>query len=849
MFRTIAITSLFTMALNVPTHAQQGDRRGEDQPTLPAAFDRPPSPARSAEEELESFLLPPGFMIELVASEPLVEDPVAMCFDASGRLWVVEMRGYMNDIDGSDETRPVGRIVVLVDDDLDGRMDRSIPFLENLILPRAIAPAHDGILFVEPPHLVHARDLDGDLRADDVRVLASGFGGIENPEHAGNGLSWGIDGWLECSQHPYRYRLIDDAHDIEIQRVRPHGQWGVAVDDLGRCWYSPNSEPLLVDLFPKHYAVRNDQEDRFHGVGVAVATSRRVRPAMRTPGVNRGYQKNVLDGTGRLSTFTGACGPGVYRDDLLGDDVRGDLFVCEVAGNLIKRFDITQSDDGTIAANPVDDPIEFLTSTDERFRPVQIMTGPDGSLYVCDMYRGIIQHRIYMTSFLRRQIEARGLESPAALGRIWRIVPEDGPLRSVVDLRGLDDTELLTHLFARNGTNRDAAQRLLIERDAIGTAPLIREMTRSSIDVENRLRGLWTLHALGVIDMEDLRFAGSDSNPMIRRAGLRISESTLSGKELLNRCRASLDDPVIDVRVQAMLSVSASDDPRVLEVLSRAFSSNPTSAAMESAIRSSLHGRRMELLERITRGEIILERTPTDQALLREATDQILRSQNPETTAELLAFAASASGEREWQRRIVIDRFASRMSLGGNSPRKVRITRPPPGWPELLMEAPSPTVVRARSIDEHLIWPHRNGYLDQVIQTTVDFNDPDSVLARGQRLYVNCLSCHQGDGRGLYPVYPPLAESEYVRGDPNDLISIVLHGLEGSITVRGLQYQQSMPPIALGSDEDVAAVLTYVRHAWGNQSPPITPSMVTKVRESTRDRKGPLRVEDLARPR
>ena len=129
----------------------------------------------------------------------------------------------------------------------------------------------------------------------------------------------------------------------------------------------------------------------------------------------------------------------------------------------------------------------------------------------------------------------------------------------------------------------------------------------------------------------------------------------------------------------------------------------------------------------------------------------------------------------------------------------------------------------------------------------MDFNDPDSVLARGRRLYVNCLSCHQGDGRGLYPVYPPLAESEYVRGDPSRLIAIVLHGLEGPITVRGLRYQQSMPPVSLGTDEDIAAVLTYVRHAWGNQAPSITPAMVSEVRDATRDRQGPLRAEDLVR--
>ena len=841
----VTFTTSLVLALSTTTHAQQGDRRGEDQPALPESFDRPPSPARTAQEELESFRLPPGFKIELVACEPLVEDPVAMCFDASGRLWVVEMRGYMNDIDGSDETRPVGRIVVLIDDDHDGRMDRSVAFLENLVLPRAITPTHDGILFVEPPHLVHARDLDGDLRADEAHVLASGFGGIENPEHAGNGLAWGIDGWLECSQHPFRYRISDQARAIHMQQVRPHGQWGVAIDDMGRCWYSPNSEPLLVDLIPKHYAARNEHQDGFSGVGVAVASSRRVRPVMRTPGVNRGYQRNVLDDSGRLTSFTGACGPGVYRDDLLGKDVHGDIFVCEVAGNLIKRFDITERDDGTIVANPVDDPIEFLTSSDERFRPVQTMTGPDGALYICDMYRGIIQHRIYMTTFLRRQIESRGLERPASLGRIWRVVPEDGEVRPVIDLTALDDEELVTHLFDGNGVIADNAQRLLIERGSISSAEAIRNIISGSPGVKDRIRGLWTLHRLGVVNPDDIHASMSDSDPMVRRTALRISESALDDRDLIELCRSSLGDSDHDVRVQAILSVGAVDDPEVLEVLSDGFSMDPDSPRMRSAIGSSLDGRQLELLDRISRGDLLLERTPTNRALLQDAVDQVLRSRDPGRTAEMLAFAAISSGERLWQRRVVIDRFASRMSLGSETPRKVEITRPPPGWPELLAEPPSPTVMRARSVDEHLIWPQRVGYLRSDMQKAVDFNDPDSVLARGRRLYVNCLSCHQGDGRGLYPVYPPLADSEYVLGDPSRLISIVLHGLEGPIMVRGLRYRQSMPPVQLGSDEDIAAVLTYVRHAWGNQSAPITPSMVSEVRESTRGRQGPLRAEDL----
>ena len=175
--------------------AQNGDRAGELQRDLPDAWRMPPSPPLSPEEAMESFVLQPGHRIELVASEPLIGDPVQIVFDASGDLWVCEMRGYMPDADGLGEEEPVGRIVRLRDLDGDGDMDESTVFLDHLVLPRAIAPAFDGLLVVEPPNLVYCRDTDGDGRADDSQVLVSGFGGIENPEHAGNGLRYGIDNW------------------------------------------------------------------------------------------------------------------------------------------------------------------------------------------------------------------------------------------------------------------------------------------------------------------------------------------------------------------------------------------------------------------------------------------------------------------------------------------------------------------------------------------------------------------------------------------------------------------------------------------------------------------------------
>lgn len=825
--------------------AQNGDRPGEVQPPLPEAFDRPPSPPRSPEQALASFTLQPGFRIELVASEPLIEDPVAMAFDASGRLWVIEMRGYMNDIDGSDETRPNGRIVVLEDDDGDGRMDRSTAFLEGLVLPRALAPVDDGILYVEPPHLVFARDVDGDLVADETRIIASGFAGIENPEHAGNGLVWGLDGWLECSQHPHRYRLHDGEGDIDVQRVRPHGQWGVSVDDLGRCWYSPNSEPLLVDLHPKHYAARNPNQSGFNGVGRAVATSKDVEPVMRTPGVNRGYQNGVLDERGRLARFTGACGPGVYRDHLLGADVEGDIFVCEVAGNLVKRFDVRTDDRGGVSAHPVDDPTEFIASNDERFRPVQVLTGPDGALYVCDMYRGIIQHRIYMTSFLRSQVEDRGLERPAALGRIWRVVPDDGERRDVPDLDAVDDEELAIHVTHPNGAVRDGAQRLLTERGSVEAAPVLRATLADAPLERDRLRALWTLATTRTVALPDLRIAAADPSFHVRRAALRVAEEALPAEELLALCDALASDEHDFVRVQVALTLGECDDDRALIRLPGLLEADPGLRPMRSAVLSSLAGREIRFLELIDRQDLLVERTPACRSLLSDLADSMLRSRDRRLVSALLTFGANRPEEREWHLRTILDRTGATMRLNSRNPRKVRVTEPPRGWPELIARGQTPIGQRALAIDEHLLWPEREMFLADDVGTSVDFGDPASVIARGKRMYVQCLSCHQTNGRGLYPVYPPLADSDLVLGDPAILAGIIMHGLEGRIEVQGRFYDQQMPPVPIRDDADIAAVMTYVRQAWGNDASPVGPDLVKAVREANAGRQGPLRPEDI----
>ena len=207
--RTMRLLVLSILLPAASALAQQGDRAGEHQAPLPADLAVPPAPPLSAQDAMSSFVVADGLRVELVAAEPLVIAPVAMEIGPDGRMWVVEMPGYMNDVSGSDELEPTGRIVILEDLDQDGRMDTRTVFLDELVLPRAVAIVPGGALVVAPPNLLHAIDHDGDGRADSTIVLDDTFAGRASREHAGNGLRYGMDNWLHCSQHPWEYRFID----------------------------------------------------------------------------------------------------------------------------------------------------------------------------------------------------------------------------------------------------------------------------------------------------------------------------------------------------------------------------------------------------------------------------------------------------------------------------------------------------------------------------------------------------------------------------------------------------------------------------------------------------------------
>jgi glucose/arabinose dehydrogenase/mono/diheme cytochrome c family protein len=652
--------------------AQNGDRRGEVQAPPPAHIVIPPAPVLTPEQALKTFKLPPGFRIEAVATDPLVGDPISVQFGPDGRLWVLEMRGYMPDADANGEREPLCTIAVLTDTDGDGRFDKRTVFVDKLVMPRAISLVGDGLLVGEPPHLWYYRDTKGTGVADSKTEIATDYGNITNPEHNANGLMWAMDNWIYSANFTARFRWLGDGkfrRDATVTR----GQWGITQDDFGRLYYNSNSDPLRIDVVPTAYLKRNGN---FNATGAnvqLVPANLKVWPGRVTPGINRGY--NTLDADGKLYAVTAACGPVIYRGSLLPEEFRGDAFIAEPSGNLIKRIKVADKA-GAVTGTNAYEGTEFLTSTDERFRPVNLFNGPDGALYIVDMYRGIIQHRIYVTSFLRKQIDERKLAEGLHYGRIWRVVPEGAPKAKFdFGLGRASAAELVTDLASPNGWVRDTAQRLLVEkRDPAATPALAKLAVDGAKPAAARLHALWALDGIGSLDRATVSAALADKDAHVSAAAVRLSENFIesvpvgTGAAGLSAAEAASrparNDAALVTRMAAL--VAQRTEPEVRLQLAFTLAEARTEAADEAlralvvvagkqpyladAVVSGLAGREVPFV-------VALSKNPAAQAqggeVVRYLTSAVLKAGNAALIDQVLALL-SDKATSEWARKEVL---------------------------------------------------------------------------------------------------------------------------------------------------------------------------------------------------
>jgi mono/diheme cytochrome c family protein/glucose/arabinose dehydrogenase len=851
--RRIAVLALLACPTS-PVWAQRGDHGNEKQPETWRKFTLPDPSPRTPAEALASFKVAPGFRIELVAAEPLVEDPIAVAWDADGRLWAVEMRGYMMpDVDAKEENKPVGSIAVLEDTDGDGKMDKRTTFLDGLVMPRAIAMVKGGVLVAEPPTLWYCRDTDGDLKCD-VKVEAyKGYARQGPVEHTDNGLLHNIDNWMYNAKSSVRLRFdlnADGSPELTVEGTNFRGQWGITADNFGRLYHNSNSNYLQADVLGAEYFHRNANLPGGASTAGGIASDQNVYGIRPNPGVNRGYQASTLDERGRLRRTTATCGPGIYRGNQFPPELVGDAFIPEPGGNVVTHFAIEEKD-GSVKAKHVsyDDPEwgkrEFIASTDERFRPVNCYTGPDGCLYVVDLYRGILQHKLYVTTFLRKQIIERKLWTPLGMGRIYRVVHEGTPPEVPPKLSHATSAELVTRLSHPNGWVRDTAQRLLVERGDTSVAPALAELATSGSDPLGRLHALWTLAGIGRLDYETLEQAVQDSHVKVACVAIHVSEPMLDRKpadeferqeqdDLLHRVFDLGKDPRPQVRLQVALSLSGVKAPLVGAALRQVLLDNAANNSIRTAVLSGLYGRELEFLQRLLADPAWQSDGKGRADVLHDLSACVANERNPGRVAFLFDYIADQKPATRWRQLAMLDGLADTATVKGKPHRPLRYEEQPLGLAKLQKSSDAGVAKELARLNEFIKWgaaaapPPPPPPLTPVEQARFD---------QGKQLFLmTCASCHQPTGLGEEGKAPPLLDSPFLLGTPRRLVRIVLNGVHGPINVHGRVYEMEMPPLKGFTDEQIAAILTYARREWEHAGSPIDPTTVTGIRKEVGER-------------
>lgn len=515
------------------------------------------APPLSPKDSLKTMQIQPGYRLVPVLTEPQIHEPAVVAWDGNGRMYVVEMRTYMQDIDGKNQLKPVSRVSRHEDTNGDGIYDKHTVFANKLSLPRMILPLHDRVIIRETNtlDLKSYQDTDGDGVADKIELWHKGGPRGGNLEHQPSGLIWNIDNWIYTTYSRHRYRFTDGK---VIRQPLPHGagQWGLTHDNVGRIFYSSagGENPATDFQRPIVYgriALPGEQAPGF----------REVFPIDNIPDTQGGRARLRKDNT--LNRFSASCGQSIYRGDRMPKDFHGDLIICEPVGRLIRRAKVT-NDRGRIIVSNAYDKNEFIRATDPNFRPINSATGPDGCIYIVDMYRGIIQEGNWVRrgSYLRGVVQQYELEKNIGRGRIYRL--EHTTTKRGPQPRMLDETptQLVAHLSHPNGWWRSEAQKLIILHGDKSVIPALRELTRSGKEPLGRLHALWTLEGLDGADAKLLLQAMTDDDARVRAAAIRIAELTMEKNRTFDSALKSLvNDRDPNVVIQLLLSVSRGGHP------------------------------------------------------------------------------------------------------------------------------------------------------------------------------------------------------------------------------------------------------------------------------------------------
>jgi len=532
----------------------------------------PPVPAAEA---VKTFEVLPGFRVELVAAEPLVLDPVAMAFDENGRLFVVEMTDY-----SEQDKELIGHVRVLEDTDGDGKFDKSTIFIDKLSWPTAIACYDGGVFIGVAPDILYCKDTKGNGKADVRKVVFTGFSRA-NVQGLLNSFQWGLDNRLHgaTSSNGGQVRRADDSkakpinlngrnfafdpRTLELTPTSGASQHGMTYDDWGRRFVCHNSDPIQMVMYEDRYLARNPflaAPGPKVSISVEGAQSDvyRISPVepwrlLRTKLRVGGLAKGPIEGGGRASGyFTGTTGVTIYRGDAFPEEYRGQAFVGEVANNLVHRK-VLEPDGVGFRARRVDVKKEFLASKDIWFRPVQFANAPDGTLYVLDMYREVVEHPASLPPEIKKHLD---LTSGRDRGRIYRIVPEGFKQRPLPRLGKAATAELVATLEHRNGWQRDTAARLLFQRQDRSAIQPLEKLVETAKLPEARMHALYALRSLKGLTKEIVLRGLRDDHPRVREHAILVAEGVApSAPAVAARLREMTTDEDARARYQLAFSL------------------------------------------------------------------------------------------------------------------------------------------------------------------------------------------------------------------------------------------------------------------------------------------------------
>ena len=635
---------------------------------------------------LGSFRVHSGFRLAPIAVEPHVTDPVGLCFDADGRIYVAEMRGYPYP-----ESVPSGHVRRLEDRDGDGTFETSTIFLDGLSWPTSVVPAGGGVFIAVPPDVLYAEDTNGDGVADIKKALFTGFG-TQNVQALVNGLLWGPDGWIYGvsggNGGDVRNLSRPDARPVSVRgrdfRFKPDGsafeaisgggQFGHAFDDWGNRFTCNNSNHIRQIVLPARYLERNPALTA-PAVVVDIAAEGPAAPVFRIsppepwrvvrtrqraadPVLSRRLPATELVPTG---FFTSATGVTIYRGTAFPPEYRGNAFIGDVGGNLVHRK-VLSKNGAEFLATRADKDVEFLASTDNWFRPVNFANTPDGTLVLLDMYRETIEHPASIPEPIKKHLD---LTSGKDRGRLYNLVPDGFQARSAPRLSRAGTADLVALLADRDAWWRETAQRLLIERNDPASVPLLTALAESRPNALGRLHALATLDVLNALTGDLILSALKDPEPGVRALAARLTEAR-PDPILQDALTELAGDPDAMVRFQAALSLGFDAGANAIPALAKIAARGPSDRWARTAVFTAISGRTLALADALATEEGFYSK-PDGRAWLEELAVLVGAENRPGEVQALFArFAGPAEAETDRARALVLGLGRGLQRSGGS---------------------------------------------------------------------------------------------------------------------------------------------------------------------------------------